>query len=132
MSNIDGVINKQCNICHVSHSWEASYNINIIIRSISINRWILLTIQGGCPTFKSFNLYTASSTTSTGQLLISTAQACFEYFLSNNNPFRSYSECQQYIENITTEKFNLSNKIIPNISINRCFERLKSMFDECV
>ncbi len=87
---------------------------------------------GGCPTFKSFNLYTASSTTSTGQLLISTAQACFEYFLSNNNPFRSYSECQQYIENITTEKFNLSNKIIPNISIKRCFERLKSMFAEGV
>lgn len=83
---------------------------------------------GGAPTSNFFNLYTATSVTYTGQSLISTTMTAFEAFLSNNVPFINLDDCLNFINNITNEKFEIDDSFLPNITIDKLFKRLKTMF----
>lgn len=86
----------------------------------------------GSPTSNFFNIYTAASTTATGQSLISTTETAFEGFLSNNNPFIDLDECMHYLTFITKEKNKrkFSSNLLPRITVEMLIARLKTMFYE--
>ena len=75
-----------------------------------------------------YNVNVASSITSQGRALISSATMCFEMFLANNVKFGSVDEVLQYIDNIISErsyrKFKDKNIIDENISLEDCFAKV--------
>lgn len=75
-----------------------------------------------------YNLYSAATTTSQGQLSISISAMCFEAFLANNVKFRSLDEIIEFINNILREERRLKdNDIIDrNIEVLQCFDHLMS------
>jgi len=77
-----------------------------------------------------FNLYTASSTTSTGQSIISTTELAYEAFLTNNVTFIDLDDCMNFMENIIHEKKVLDDRFLPNISVELLIKRLKSNFQD--
>ena len=81
----------------------------------------------GAKSSRYFNLYTAISTTATGQSLISTAQQCVEGFLSNNNPFYTLDECFNFITRVVTRPHNPILKLKPH-TIDEVVDRFKTMF----
>lgn len=85
---------------------------------------------GGAPTSNFYNVFTATSVTATGQSLISTTQQAFEAFLANNTPFLELNECIDFLENVRKEKYTLDISFLPNVTAERMFSRLKSMFLE--
>lgn len=83
----------------------------------------------GAKSSRFFNLYSAISTTATGQSLISTAQQCIEGFLSNNNPFYNLDECFTFISRVVSRPHKSLLKIKPH-TIDEILERYKTMFFE--
>ena len=87
----------------------------------------------GSPTSNFYNIYTAASTTASGQSLISTTETAFEGFLSNNNPFIDLDDCMNFLRFITKEKDDRkfsTRKILPRITVEMLIGRLKTMFYE--
>lgn len=87
----------------------------------------------GSPTSNFYNIYTAASTTATGQSLISTTETAFEGFMSNNNPFIDLDDCMNFLRFITKEKDDRNfstRKILPRITVEMLIGRLKTMFYE--
>lgn len=87
----------------------------------------------GSPTSNFYNIYTAASTTATGQSLISTTETAFEGFMSNNNPFIDLDDCMNFLRFITKEKDDRkfsTRKILPRITVEMLIGRLKTMFYE--
>lgn len=85
----------------------------------------------GSPTSNFYNIYTAASTTATGQSLISTTETAFEGFMSNNNPFIDLDDCMNFLRFITKEKDDRkfsTRKILPRITVEMLIGRLKTMF----
>ena len=85
---------------------------------------------GGAPTSNFFNLYTAVSTTASGQSLISTTMTAIENFMSNNVKFIDLEECIVYINNITSEKHNIDADFLQDIDHDSLLEYLKTRFFE--
>lgn len=81
-----------------------------------------------------YNLYIASSTTTNGRSMISTATMFFESFLSNNVSFGSLEEVLHFIDNVCSEagkrKYKDNNIIDFNVSTDLCFAKvMKTCFD---
>lgn len=103
------------------------YDRNQATEKVNVNSYY------GCSGARSsrfFNIYTASSTTGTGQSLISTTMLAFEAFLEGNTPFIDLDECFFFMENIRKEKTNFQVDFLPEISGEQLYERIKSMFNE--
>lgn len=75
-----------------------------------------------------YNINVASSITTQGRALISSATMCFEMFLANNVKFNSIDEVLQSIDNIISErkvrKFNDRIILDSNISLEDCFAKV--------
>ena len=75
-----------------------------------------------------YNVNVASSVTSQGRALISTATMFFESFLANNVKFGSINEVLQFIDNIISEryirKFRDIDILDQNVSLNDCFAKV--------
>ena len=84
----------------------------------------------GCPSFKCYNLYTASAITGTGQQLISTARGCFEAFMTNTDKFSDLNECIQFIVFTCQEKHNFNWKTVEEVSVEKLYERLSKHFED--
>src|SRR5690606_9638167 len=84
----------------------------------------------GATTSNFFNIYTATSTTATGQSLISTTEQAFEAFLSNNVLFTDLDECMLFLENIRKEKHKLDDRFLPNVSVELLIDHLAKTFYE--
>lgn len=78
--------------------------------------------------FVFFNLYCATSTTSTAQSLISTTETAFEAFLANNNPFINLDDCFDFIRNVKHDKRNFKANFLPDITVEEVHERLINNF----
>lgn len=81
-----------------------------------------------------YNLYIASSTTTNGRSMISTATMFFESFLSNNVNFGSLEEVLHFIDNVCSEagrrKYKDNNILDFNVSADLCFAKImKTCFD---
>lgn len=77
-----------------------------------------------------YNLHTATSTTMTGQVLISMAGMAFEAFLANNVLFYGMNECMEFINNVVTEKRDYSDSIYitNNVSVKDVKKKLIDTF----
>jgi DNA polymerase family B len=82
----------------------------------------------GAPTSNFFNIYTATSTTATGQSLISTTEQAFESFLSNSVYFIDLDDCLNFLENIRKEKHSLDDRFLPNVSVEQMINHLSKTF----
>ena len=75
-----------------------------------------------------YNVNVASSVTSQGRALISTATMFFESFLANNVKFGSINEVLQFIDNIISERslrtFKDWNILDQDIPLNDCFAKI--------
>lgn len=103
------------------------YDRNQSTEKVNVNSYY------GCSGARSsrfFNIYTASSTTGTGQSLISTTMLAFEAFLEGNTPFIDIDECFFFMENIRKEKTSLEVDFLPEITGDRLFDRIKTLFYE--
>ena len=81
-----------------------------------------------------YNLYIASSTTTNGRSMISTATMFFESFLSNNVHFASLEEVLHFIDNVCKERpyrrYKDSDILDFNISTDLCFAKImRTCFD---
>lgn len=81
-----------------------------------------------------YNLYIASSTTTNGRSMISTATMFFESFLSNNVNFGSLEEVLHFIDNVCSEsgkrKFKDSEILDFDVSPDLCFAKvMKNCYD---
>lgn len=85
---------------------------------------------GGAPTSNFYNVYTAVSTTASGQSLISTTMTAIENFLGNNVKFIDMEECIVYINNICKEKHNFDASFLPDKDHDCVLEYLKGRFFE--
>ena len=75
-----------------------------------------------------YNVYTATSVTSTGQSLISTTETAFEQFMSNNVMFLDVDDCRHFVNNTLKEKYKYDERLLPNIPKSKLVERLLSTF----
>lgn len=87
-------------------------------------------MAGGAPTSDFYNVYTATSITSTGQSLISTTETAFEAFLGNNILFIDLDECFNFFSKVLNEKKNISDKFIPIVTPMQLYMRIKNTFME--
>ena len=75
-----------------------------------------------------YNVNVASSVTSQGRSLISSATMLFESFLANNVKFGSINEVLQFIDNVILERrfrnFNDDEILDHNVSLNDCFAKV--------
>lgn len=82
----------------------------------------------GSPITYFYNLYCASSTTATGQSLISTAMCTFEDFFSDNVKFIDYDDCATYINKVLNDPCEMNADFLDDKRPDQVFERLKSKF----
>lgn len=84
----------------------------------------------GAPVSRFFNLFTAASTTLTGQLLISNSQQAFEAFNANNVKFESYSEMVNFIYTISNIPYTCGDVDLqlPYITDEMLYENLVDRF----
>lgn len=75
-----------------------------------------------------YNVYTATSVTSTGQSLISTSQTSFEQFLTNNVKFLDIDDCRHFINNTLKEKYKFDEGLLPDIPKQKLVQRLLGTF----
>lgn len=111
---------------------EGSYEYNKLDRmqlneKININAFYGASGNEG---FIFFNRNCTTSTTATGQSLISTTSTAIEEFMSNNIKFVSIDECLVFINRIVKEKHKLDSSFLPFIPIERLLNRLKDKFFE--
>ncbi len=85
---------------------------------------------GGAKTSNFYNLYTAVSTTATGQSLTSTTTWAFENFIAGNFKFSSLDQCLTYIKNITGERYNLDDSFLPKVTVGLLIDYLRDKFYE--
>ena len=78
-----------------------------------------------------YNINVATSITSQGRALVSSASMCFEMFLANNVKFGSLNEVVEFIDHIVQEKKtrkfkdqDFLDRINQYISINDCFAKI--------
>ena len=75
-----------------------------------------------------YNVNVASSVTSQGRALISTATMFFESFLANNVKFGSINQVLQFIDNVISEryirKFRDIDILDQDVSLNDCFAKI--------
>lgn len=95
------------------------------IEKLSANSWYG---AGGAPTSNFYNLYTAVSTTASGQSLISTTMTAIENFMGNNVKFIDLEDCMFYINNIINEKHKIKSKFLDNKDHDTVLEYLKNRF----
>lgn len=87
-------------------------------------------IYGTCGMYTSllYNINVATSITSQGRALISSATMMFEMFLANNVKFGSINEVLQFIDNIISErhlrKFNDFKILDKDVSLEDCFAKV--------
>lgn len=105
----------------------ASFDRKQLIEKLAANSYYGAS---GAATSNFFNLYTATSTTATGQSLISTTMTAFESFMSDNVPFIDLEDCMMYINNVLNEKYKISSGFLPNKNHDVVLERFKSKFFE--
>lgn len=82
----------------------------------------------GATSSRFYNIYTAASVTLTGQSLISTTAQAFEAFLANNVLFYDLDNCYEFLDNVTTEKYETTVKDTPNVSAELVLDRLIATF----
>ena len=85
---------------------------------------------GGNPYSFFYNIYTATSITSTGQSLISTTGMAFEQFLSNSVWFVDLDNMMDYIYKVCNEKYSDRENILPPVNRTLLVEEFKFMFGE--
>ena len=109
-----------------------SYEYAVCDRDQGIEKLVANSFYGvgGAKTSNFYNLYTAVSTTASGQSLISTTETAIENFMSNNIKFIDLEECMEYINNITSEKHKLDGRILENHDHDDVLEYLKNRFFE--
>lgn len=83
---------------------------------------------GGAPTSNFYNVYTAVSTTASGQSLISTTMTAIENFLGNNVKFIDLEDCMFYINNIIKEKHKINSDFLDDVNHDVVLEYLKKRF----
>lgn len=81
----------------------------------------------GAPSSRFFNLYTAASTTITGQIIISTASQAFEGFLGDNIKFHTLEDCMEFIMNIVEDRRPV-NVTLPIKTAEETYQRLVKNF----
>lgn len=88
------------------------------------------SFYGGSGNKKSrfYNLYTATSTTATGQSLTSTTELAFEAFMENNVKFNRIDECFTYMENIINDKYTINPNFLKNVNVDKVTKHLMGMF----
>jgi hypothetical protein len=94
---------------------------------VNVNSWYGVS---GLKTSAFYNVYTAQSTTSTGQSLISTTTFALEGFVGDNFKFIDLNECLCYTENIVKSKRKLDDGFLESITVEQLFDRLKKHFYE--
>lgn len=91
-----------------------------------VTKWIYGTL--GMYTSLLYNVNVASSITSQGRSLISSATMLFESFLANNVKFGSINEVLQFIDNIISERylrnFRDCDILDKDISLEDCFAKV--------
>lgn len=105
----------------------ASFDRKQLIEKLAANSYYGAS---GAATSNFFNLYTATSTTATGQSLISTTMTAFESFMSDNVPFIDLEDCMMYINNVLNEKYKIDAGFLPNKNHDVVLERFKNKFFE--
>ena len=82
----------------------------------------------GSPKSVFFNIYTATSTTATGQSLTSTTATAFEAFLSNNILFFDLDDCFDFLIKVVNEKHTIDDRFLPYISLDKIMKYIKTLF----
>ena len=77
----------------------------------------------GMPASAFYNIYTAPSTTLSGQSVISTAETTFEAFLVSNFTFVDINECYFWINTVLDEGIKLEDWVVRK-GVEDTFERL--------
>lgn len=75
-----------------------------------------------------YNIYTATSVTSTGQSLISTSVAAFEQIMTNSVKFIDIDDFRHHIHLIINEEYELDEKILIDVPKEKVIERMLKMF----
>ena len=101
------------------------YNMLQANEKVAVNSWYGCS---GAPISTFFNLFTASSTTSTGQILTSTSTWAFEGFVGNNFKFIDLDECMFFMQNIKNEKRKLRLDFTRHITRVKLLKRLENHF----
>lgn len=105
----------------------ASFDRKQLIEKLAANSYYGAS---GNETSNFFNLYTAISTTATGQSLISTTMTAFESFMADNVPFIDLEDCMMFITNVLKEKYKFNCGFLPNKDHDAVLERFKNKFFE--
>lgn len=107
-----------------SYEYRAADNANLVEKTNSNSFY-------GCAGNKTspfYNLYTATSTTSTGQSLISTTDLAYEAFLVNTVLFNTLDECFVFITNIIGEVYTLDTGFLKDVTLEQVETRLIGNF----
>lgn len=75
-----------------------------------------------------YNVYTATSVTSTGQSLISTTKTAFEQVMTNSVTFLDIDDCRHFVNNTLKEKYKYDERLLPNVPKNKLIKRLLDTF----
>lgn len=75
-----------------------------------------------------YNLYTATSVTSTGQSLISTSVSAFEQFMTNSVKFLDVDDFRHHVYLVLSEDYELNEKLLVDVPKEKLIARLLSMF----
>lgn len=101
------------------------YNLYQLLKKLDANGFYGLFGQSSC---LFFNIYVATSITTQGRSLISSAGMFFEMFLSNSVKFGSFDEVITFINNIVNEKnerkYKDSQLLDRNITVEECFSKI--------
>lgn len=111
---------------------EGTYGYDMYDRFQGAEKVIANSFYGaqGATSSDYYNLYTATSVTSTAQSLTSTAKATFEAFVSGTIGFFDLDDCLIYVRTIIDEKYKIDEEFLPIVFPEMVFNRLKNMFHE--
>lgn len=111
---------------------EGTYEYDMYDRFQGAEKVIANSFYGaqGATSSDYYNLYTATSVTSTAQSLISTARSTFEAFISGTIGFFDLDDCLFYVRSIIDEEYKISEDFLPIVFPEMAYNRLKDMFHE--
>ena len=111
---------------------EGTYEYDMYDRFQGAEKVIANSFYGaqGATSSDYYNLYTATSVTSTAQSLISTARSTFEAFISGTIGFFDLDDCLFYVRSIIDEEYKISEDFLPIVFPEMLYNRLKNMFHE--